>query len=517
MSIWLVAGAILSTIRLEGAVPAEGGDYLVVPFEVPAGTVELEIAHDDGSDAVILDWGVWSPEGFRGWGGGLTDPAVIGEAESSRGYLPGPITPGTWTLVIGKARLAGGPARYVADVTFRDAATLAPVPRAPFAPVVVARGARWYAGDLHVHSEESGDASARLDEIVELARQRGLDFVVVTDHNTVSHLGRLAAAQPALADLLLVRGIEVTTYRGHGNAIGVADYVDHRVGLGGVSAATITAAVAAQGGVFSVNHPALALGDVCIGCAWEHPDTPWHEVDALEIQTGPYDATGALFTPQAIARWDELLDAGHRLGAVGGSDDHRAGRGTGGTQAPIGSPTTLVWADELSEAAIVRAIREGRTVVKLRGPDDPMIELTARTAGDGTARVGDTVTGVGRARLTAHVTGGAGKALQIWRDGARLETIPIEADDWTRVFDYPVSGAAERYRAEVVDGGGRRTVTSHLWIEGDPARDGGGCACHGGGGGGAGALPAVALVLGCLGRRRRSRPEVPHAPQEGPG
>jgi hypothetical protein len=330
---------------------------------------------------------------------------------------------------------------------------------------------------------------------------------VITDHNTVSHHGRLAAAQPALDDLLLVRGVEVTTYAGHGNAFGVSAYVDHRAGLAGVGATTISADIAAQGGVFSVNHPALDLGDTCIGCAWDHPDTAWDEVSAIEIQTGPFEVTGLLFTPQAIALWDSVLDDGHHLGAVGGSDDHRAGMGTGGTQSPIGNPTTLVWAAELSEAAIVEGIRAGRTVVKLRGPDDPMVDLTAETADGGVARLGDTVTDVGRARLTAHVTGGAGANLQVWRDGEEIDSVAIDSDDWTRTLEYPVSGEPERYRIEIETGAGRTTVTSHLWIDGDPslAPEGGGC-CDSGGSGGPGAILVAALVLGCAAWRPRLRP-----------
>lgn len=504
MPLVLVA-AVISTLHLEGDVTAAGGDYAIVPFDVPAGTVEIEILHVDGSESTILDWGVWSPAGFRGWGGGLTDPAVIGVDESSRGYLPGPIDAATWELVIGKAKLSGGAAHWVVDITFRDAATLTPEPRAAWEPVVVAAGERWWAGDLHVHSEESGDASATLDAIAALARDRGLDFVVVTDHNTVSHHERLAAFQGSLDDLLLVRGIEVTTYAGHGNAIGASAYVDHRVGHGGVTSDTIARAIDAQGAVFSVNHPALDLGDSCIGCAWDHADTPWDLVGALELQTGPFDVTGVLFTPQAIARWDELLDGGARLAAVGGSDDHRASPDATGTQSPIGSPTTLVWTDELSEPAIVEAVRAGRTVVKLRSPDDPMAWLTAEDAAGGIARIGDTVTGVGRARLTVHVTGGAGTDVEIWRDGALVEVLPVDGDDWSRALDYPVSGDPERYRAEVVDGGGRLTVTSHLWIDGDPSLDEGGCGCRTAPGPGGFAL--AALVLGFLAQcpRRRRR------------
>src|SRR4029079_18804411 len=127
-----------------------------------------------------------------------------------------------------------------------------------------------------------------------------------------------AAVQPSFDDFLFLRGIEVTTYAGHGCASGVHHYVDHRVGLGGVSAQTIVDDVVGQGGVFSINHPKLDLGDVCIGCAWTHTDTPWDEVSGIEVTTGPYDVTGTLFTPQVIEMWDGLEDQGHHLAAVGG-------------------------------------------------------------------------------------------------------------------------------------------------------------------------------------------------------
>ncbi len=501
--------ALITTLHFEGPVTAAGGDYQLIEFDVPADVVELRISHADGGDSEILDWGVWSPAGFRGWGGGNTEPAIISVEESSRSYLAGPLTAGTWTLVIGKAKLAAGAASYVVDIELHDAPSLAPLPRADFAPVVLSATRRWYAGDLHVHSEESGDASATYPQITELARARGLDFVVITDHNTVSHHERLAAFQAAVDDVLLMRGIEVTTYAGHGNALGVAAYVDHRVGLGTATAATIVADVVAQGGLFSVNHPALDLGTACIGCAWEHADTPWASVGALELQTGPYDVTGVLFTPQAIELWDRLLDDGHRLAAVGGSDDHQASAEASGTQSPIGSPTTMVLADALSEAAIIAAIAAGRTVVKLRDPDDAMAELVALDADGAAVELGGTVTQVGSARLELHVTAGDGLTAEVWRDGVRVETAQVIGADWTARFAYPVSGARERYRVELVDGGGRVTVTSHVYVEGDPSLAGGddGCGCATGRAldPADGAMLALAVLALVVPRRRRRR------------
>src|SRR5262249_48804494 len=156
-----------------------------------------------GSDTVILDWGVWSPDGFRGWGGGLTDDAIIGVDQSSRGYLPGPITPGTWTLSIGKALLPQGTAHYSVDVTCRDNATLPVLAKAAYTPVVMSPDRRWYRGDFHVHSTESGDASASLQDNVDLAHMRGLDFINASDHNTISQHALIAAQQPGWPILVM--------------------------------------------------------------------------------------------------------------------------------------------------------------------------------------------------------------------------------------------------------------------------------------------------------------------------
>jgi hypothetical protein len=51
----------------------------------------------------------------------------------------------------------------------------------------------------------------------------------------------------------------------------------------------------------------------------------------------------------------------------------------------------MVYATELSVPAILAGVRAGRTVVKLQGPDDPMVDLRA---GD-TAILGDTVRAAG--------------------------------------------------------------------------------------------------------------------------
>lgn len=501
----LLAATLCSAtpVHLEGDVAAAGGDYATVAFDVPAGTQEIRVAHSDGSATDILDWGVWSPDGFRGWGGGLTDDAVIGVDQASRGYLPGAITAGTWTVVIGKALLDGDGGHYAIDVTCSATQSLPAQPRAPFSPVVLAPARAWYRGDFHVHSVESGDASATFDQIAALARQQHLDFVNLSDHNTVSQHALAAAYLAAHPDLLLLRGAEITTYAGHGNAVGLHAYVDHRIGYQGRTIGGVLDDVAAQQAIFIVNHPRLELGTACIGCAWHHDDTDWSKVAGIEIITGNWSLAVSGFVPQVIQMWDGLLDQGHRIAAIGGSDDHTAGQNEGPTGSPIGSPTTLVLADNLSEAAIVAAVRHGRTIVQLRGPDDPVVDATMATAGGGSAEIGDDVDGIDRVRVAVHVTGGGGTFAQLWRNGAQVgDSVPVTGADTTVELD-DVPGAGDfRYRVELVAGSNQRVVvTSHFYVHAIDSA-GGGCGCRTGGD--PRQLAWLALVLPAL-RRRRAR------------
>lgn len=468
-----------TVLLLEGELAEDGYDHAFLPFTVPEGTAEIEVRHDDLSEANVLDWGLDGPEGFRGWGGGNAEPAVVGERAASRSYLAGPILPGEWRVVVGRAQISEPPARYRVEIVLRDAPTLPDQPeRRPYAEAApLEEGARWYAGDLHVHSRESGDASPSIAEVVAAARARGLDFIALSEHNTTAQLDWIGAAQDASPDVLILPSVEYTTYGGHANATGATAWVDHRVGQPGVTAASAFAAFAAQGAFVGVNHPALDLGGLCIGCAWEHG---WEGAAGIEIITGGWEPVGRLFFPQAVAIWEEREAAGQRLVPVGGSDDHRAGTGTGPTDSPLGSPTTLIYAESLSASALLDALHAGRTVVKLQGPGDPMLELWP--ADDGTGEWEITATG-------APVDGTATVALIA--DGAERAVWTIDADPFTLRAAAP----GDRVRAELRLDGEPRTLTAYHDAQEIPIPPEEGCGCQGG---------AALLALLPLALRRRS-------------
>ena len=495
----------------EGQVP-EAGDFFTIPFTVPAGTVELEVRHDDLSGSNILDWGVLQPDGtFRGWGGGNVEPAIVGSTASSRSYLTGPMPEGTWRVLVGKAFVPQTPAKYRVEIETRAVSTLPAQPRSPYvagAPLSTER--RWYAGDLHVHSLQSGDARPTLDEIAAVAESRGLDFVAISDHNTVAQLDFFNDVQPRHPSMLLVPSVEFTTYAGHLGGFGATRFVPFWVGFEGVTLEGALADFAAQSAVPVINHPTLDLGTFCIGCAWEHP-LPSGFRGALEVGVGGYDETGVLFDPAALTWWEALADRGIHLAAVGGSDDHKAGVGSNQTQSTIGSPTTLIHADGLSPAALSTALGEARTVVKLRGPDDPMVKLTHGAALE---RKLDQLVG-STAAVTAEVTGGEGFTLAWVENGNVVREVDITSDPFTARHEFSApEGQSARLRAEVRKSGTPRTVTSHLWlaaefpppppVQSNAAKPAGCLGCGSAGGSGLLALVLLALRLGLRPRAVRA-------------
>jgi hypothetical protein len=518
------ATASAAPIVKDGEVPSDGLDHFFLDFDVPDGTKEIEIRHDDKSAVNILDWGLYDQDGYRGWGGGTTEPIVIGETAASRAYVPGPIKPGKWRVVVGKAKVVASPALYHVEIDLRTAPTLTPVPRKPYQPAAARKtGLRYYAGDFHVHSKESTDARPTLDDNVALAKQRGLDFIEMSDHNTITQLDFFEDIQAREPAFLLIPGIEYTTYRGHANAVGATKWVDHKIGQPGVTIEAAADQIHAQGAILSINHPALDVADLCIGCSWRHDLDP-KQIGAVEVGTGGLSKGASLFSARAIAFWDALLDKGIKVPALGGSDDHRAGVSDGNVESPIGSPTTLIRARELSVAGILEGIRKGATVVKLEGPSDPMCELEATTrkgGGDAIAFPGDSIGArsvVLRVKISGRAPGDAHQVRLVKNGVPAGDAVEVTSEPF--VFETIVAAPAQgedRWRAEVLLEGAPLTVTSHLWLKLDASgpraedaasSDSGGCAVVAEPSSGIpAALAALSLALAGLAvvRSRRAR------------
>ena len=351
--------------------------YKLLPFNVPAGTrrVTVDFAYDTRERKTTVDLGLFDTHGLRGWSGGNKSTFTLSDVDATPSYAPGLIEPGEWRLVLGVPNIREGvTAHYTARIFFSKSLDSQ--------PPTMSGTRRWYKGDLHMHTGDSDgnckngtgeSAPCPLYMTAEAARVRGLDFVSITDHNTITHHNDLARLQAHFAPMLLIPGREITTFFGHANLFGTSEWLDFRTLDPGQSRNSMLAHAAKLNGVLSVNHPAAPSGEICMGCGWVEPEqTNWNNVQAIEVINGP--EVESQFS--GIPYWEKLLNQGHRITAVGGSDNHQADIPADQSRA-IGSPTTMVYADSLSTAAILNAIRAGQVYIKTQGPNGPDIEFSA--------------------------------------------------------------------------------------------------------------------------------------------
>ena len=317
-------------------------------MQVPPGACALRAELEYERSGAIMDLGCFGPDGFRGWSGGARRSFVIAAAAATPGYLPGEPEPGTWQVVIGLHRVPPGGADYRLTVEVSSTyGELSPEPAPEDMPPITDRPARrrllasdgrhWLAGDLHTHTVHS-DGAMTVSELARFATGRGMDFLAVTDHNTTSHFAELPGAASAHG-IVLLPGQEVTTDAGHAGALGDIGWIDFREAPDSWLETTEQA-----GGLLSINHP--IGGQV----SWAAPMK--RRPPLIEVWHWSWLDTHWTTPLGWWLAWDPAAIP------VGGSDWHRPG-----SDAPPGSPTTWVEAEAADPAAVLEAIRDGRTAV----------------------------------------------------------------------------------------------------------------------------------------------------------
>lgn len=455
-------------------VGADNQTYRELAFEVPAGTARIEVEFDyDRADKTTIDLGLVGPgeflgrDGFRGWSGGNKRRFSVSANDATASYSPGALAPGRWKLLLGIPNIrATSRAAYTARIRLTPAARPDAAPQEDAKPLRSEPG--WYRGDLHMHSAHSDGscatqagarASCPLFLTAKAASEAGLDFVAVTEHNTVSHLPALRELQPHFDRLLLIPGMEITTFQGHANVFGVRAPVDFRVGSAAVPDwNAVLGEMRRRGLPVSINHPIRPSDERCMGCGWTpHPAADLSRVSMVEAING-----GDADTPASgIAFWQRELNAGHRLTGVGGSDNHDAPTAAEEPFGPsrIGRPTTVVHARELSQAGILDGLRAGNVFVDAFGSRDRLLELRASHGGDEAAMGGDLSVPAGeRAQLRVQVRNLAGGRVEATLDGVKAELIAqprVSAAQQSFDFHWPSDGGRHWLRVDVRDAQGR--------------------------------------------------------------
>ena len=454
--------------------PEQEKTYVHLPFDMPDGATRLEVrytySNPIGSNPLLsggntIDLGVFDARGidflragFRGWSGSERSSFVISETTATPGYLASPLIAGRWHVLLGLYKVAPEGCSYRVTITIttepgqRPSSDM-PTPvtdlpasaiRPPFAP--------WLRGELHCHTWHSDGDSSPI-EVVHLARGRGLDFLAISDHNVVSSQRELAGLRDP--GLILIAGLEVTTFKGHFNVWGIGDWVDFRVQRPEDMEAALRFA-AEHAAITSCSHPKP------FGPPWEYEDvTGYH---CIEVWNGPWH----LMNQISLDFWLKQLANGRRTPAIGGSDWHRKRELEHIPPRGPGTPTVWVHVPGTPSASgILQAIRHGHISLSDE-PNGPFLDL--RAGPEFSAMGGDSVSrpANGQIAVRVHCRCGTGNRLRLLdQHGVLLEQIISEPE---AIVTAQLSISRSLYlRAELRNAdGAMKALTNPIYLDAQP-------------------------------------------------
>lgn len=306
-------------------------------------------------------------------------------------------------------------------------------------------------GAVHVHTSASRDAhgaAGSLDDVAGAARAAGLDFVVVTDHNTEASVGIDGYGR----GVLLLGGVEKSTDAGHALVLGLRELPFRLDG----DPATVVRDARDLGGFVVAAHPtgpspesrwAAGLEGVAgietmnlVGLT-----LPEAGIERLRL-LGPLaratvDPLGALlaavrFSRAPLTLWDRAL-AERPLAGLLGSDAH-GGVPMGPVWVPVPSyrdvfafaSNHLVLAGPLTKdpsadrRLVLDALRSGHSYVAVDALADASGFLLEARSGEERGIMGDSVTLIGEAEVRAEADAPTGTSLVLLRDGEEVARGP---------------------------------------------------------------------------------------------
>lgn len=399
---------------------SETGQYIVLPFEVPQHTERLEVTYSYNRhkqeksefgikthESNIIDLGlVDSHKELRGWSGSDRSSVFVSEHRSTPGYKRKPIEEGIWAVALGIYKVEKS-VEVTIDIS------------------IEAKKAAWLFGDLHMHTLNS-DGWYTTTQVIEYAKQAGLDFIALTDHNNTEQ--NMEIGNPE--GITVLPAMEYTNYQGHANFF----FKDRSTQLG-TSPLSNTKEEMLQlfkegreaGSTICLNH---IMDD---GCPWlfGFEDIPY---DFVEVWNGFIKASDH----RGIEWWHQQLCKGKKLAAVAGSDTHHIQVGRS-----YGCPGIWVYSLSRSPKDILEAVIKGRSFL-VSSPDSALLDIRLGQWGLGDeAKYSESLEGsvsIRRAKKGDSVSlihaGGVVRTWTVAHDGEVTYPFPVEERLFYRVELY---------------------------------------------------------------------------------
>jgi hypothetical protein len=214
-----------STIR-----PLPRPQYVNHTFQVPEGIDELRLEFEYVNEASnTLYISIYEGERFRGnrmkpgQKGNVRLELWMNARASSPGAVPGEIAPGKWRMQVDIADISTEQ-RYKLKVSgLRGQKKENEEFKFVWDDRIIRRGAEYYRGELHCHSDES-DGKFPVRDVIKEAERLRLDFLAMTDHITISQWARIQEFRDD--PIVLMHSCEITSRHGHANMHHIHEWVD---------------------------------------------------------------------------------------------------------------------------------------------------------------------------------------------------------------------------------------------------------------------------------------------------
>jgi hypothetical protein len=185
--------------------------------------------------------------------------------------------------------------------------------------------------DLHIHTQYSEDCRTPLSEVIQHAKNRGLNGVAITDHDTVRGALKLARSK----DFLVIPGIEVSSLQGHILGLNITESIPPKLHI-----SETVERIRRLGGIAVIAHPSVVI-KTGLGARI----TSASDIDAVEVINA---SAFPFFISTYLGR---RLAKRLALPQTAGSDAHHS--------TEIGSAYAVIDADSNVDD-IVDAIRKGK-------------------------------------------------------------------------------------------------------------------------------------------------------------
>lgn len=232
--------------------------------------------------------------------------------------------------------------------------------------------------ETHSHTIHS-DGNYTPEQLMQAAKLRQLDGIIVSDHNTKSAFDYIT---PELekSTVKAINAIEWTTFFGHMVVVGGNKFVDWRLATPDTIDMYIKD-IRDHGGIVGIAHPFEEGDPICTGCFWMFKVNDWTNINYIEVWSTE-DPLLKYKNLQAYDWWTELLNKGHKIAATAGTDWHRDA-----SPKQLAATTYVGVTDGIvNNDNVIEALEKGRIFATM----GPTIEITVNQH-NRSYTIGDTV------------------------------------------------------------------------------------------------------------------------------